>query len=657
MGGWTKRGQGLFGAGAGVLRKGLQKWRLNFPSLEPWAGIVLPGAAALAWAVAAPAWAAGNECRSEQNACIQACRGLERAAARECHGDCADTMRACTREARAARAPNRTARETPVAEDAPPRYTVDLKPLLKASEGDEPRALPLDPRASGVQPLDSLRRRLGLRAEIPHLHCQYDGMLGRGPRHLSFWHQQRQPLPVIPTDPVAAQRNAIARELDSLAVVDRALEACPATWGEALETAFGPQVWDQVAANKTAYDAQVAAAQAAHAAQLAERQRKWDEGVLRATQRCKDEHAQRGKQLPAGVAPALLADAERDLACAVHAEIQVMEANIGGDGGKFVQVVRERIADRLTRLVAAAHAAKPALKSATWKDFDRWERGVGGEAMLAMDGVTGWWNRVITREMATGNEDAGIYRVNNPAATLGLIEPHRKLFAAHDELVSKVGMLEPAWLQRATKGLNTIRLEQDAAAEAARGAPAPVPLPTTTVRRTVYLTPGQYVAAQIGASAGQAAGYALRAYAQAMEDRARLEDDVHSSRAAFWRCYAQRCDDRGRSYADYLDALLRKDIALVGPEIARAGLQSRGWGKILAGGRALAGVGEIDGGAHPECESLLSRATGPAVRAAIKSPQVDDNALIVQVLNSDTYAEYQLCRDQMEFLRRPRDFR
>lgn len=637
-------------------RAGVQrKWRLNFPSLERLAAIVLPGVSALACVAVAPAWAADNDCRAEQSACIQPCRGLERTAARECYGVCAAAMRACTREARAARSPNRTDRETPVAEDAPPRYTVDLKQLLKPSEGDEPRVMPLDARASGVKSLDSLRRWLGLRADIPHLYCQYGGMSGHGPRHLNFWHQQRQPLPV-PADPVAAQRNAIARELGSLAVVDRALDACPPTWGEALETAFGPQVWDQVAANKSAYDAKLVADKANHEAQVAERQRKWDDGVLRAAQRCKDERAHRAKQQPAGVAPALLADAERDLACAIHAEVQVMEANIGGDGGKFVEVVRERIADRLTRLVAAAHAAKPAVKSATWKDFDRWERGVGGEAMLAMDGVTGWWNRVITREMATGNADAGIYRVNNPAATLGLIEPHRKLYAAHDELVNKLGMLEPVWSQRATTGLNTIRLEQETASEVARGAATPVPLPTNTMRRTVYLTPGQYVAAQIGADAGQAVGYVLRAYAEAMDARARLEADVRSSRTTFWRCYAQRCDDRGRSYADYLDALLRKDIALVGPEIARAGLERRGWGKVLAGGRALVGVGEIDGGAHPECENLLSRATEPASRAAIKSPLVDDNALIVQVLNSDAYTEYQICRDQMEFLRRPRDF-
>lgn len=206
----------------------------------------LLAATCLAWAmpVQADLRAETKVCRTQRAACERDCRPLAGTERQECKYNCAMAATDCVEALRSDRP------QPASAAAGAPRYGADPWPyLISANETqawryvmsneDEPRAAPLVQsrvERKTVYPAELRQRKV--------LTCHYGA--GDNQRHLAFWHPERPALP--DRNKLGEVRaRAVDQELGIKKIADVAVDACPATWGAALEAGFGPQVWQKIA--------------------------------------------------------------------------------------------------------------------------------------------------------------------------------------------------------------------------------------------------------------------------------------------------------------------------------------------------------------------------------------------------------------------------
>lgn len=467
--------------------------------------------------------------------------------------------------------------------------------------------------ASPTAPMSSTQRAI----------CSYGG------RHtLYFWHRSRPELSE------AAIKGLVRFGL----FADAAIDLCPATYGDALTLAIGPDFKQrvQLAIQKDAEEAPARRAQAE-----LDRARTTKESNERIREANEREQAEVAKvaQWRAGAVPAGAArDAE--LLNQLRAEVNALRNGSAYRGPQFATDLQQRLLPVLTALGRSVYAQGLNIGAGASgrKAFDAWDRGTGGHALLLMEEMSRSWpdNREMDRQVHVIT--AEVWR----------------LYRDH---VDDKGTLDPAFRARIDAGLARLR----AARADAPARPAPA---TEVVRRTetrvIYLRPSELVAYQIAAGAVAA----LNARGQAVAFFNNMEAEMRSNRTLFWDCYAKGCADPAPLFLRYSQLLKDKDSLMVTREIQLATMQklSRPEDRNKADGALnLMGSRVIDGGPNPHCVDLYDKwlfmVNEWAQKRALNSlgDPAAVRAFAEQTFQGEQYEQVQQCRDLMEFAFRTRD--
>jgi hypothetical protein len=151
---------------------------------------------------------------------------------------------------------------------------------------------------------------------------------------------------------------------------------------------------------------------------------------------------------------------------------------------------------------------------------------------------------------------------------------------------------------------------------------------------TELLTPTEYLFANLGRAAGNAASAAGQLYA----DRAAVDYAIENARAGFHKCYP-RCAVAVRRQLAL--ALFARDQALVEKAVLRG---SFGPGAGLFDALDALGLGGPSGGVNEKCRMLFD---DWATRIRVDLPRVRDWDAAVRG-SSASYVPYQRCRDREE---------
>ncbi len=454
----------------------------------------------------------------------------------------------------------------------------------------------------------------------PSLQCSYRSPGGAGVVHrLSFWENSRP-------DP---KRISGIFPID----LDLAVAACPATWGEAVTLGWGPGAW----AVATAEAGAEAVQREAYAARVQARSQETPES------RTRDWIAQ------AAALPKSSAADDLALARQIEAEIAGMEARFDSlnsrpfndslvqPGGLFERINRlGQIAYEKARALNPAPTGRPA--------FDAWDERLGGPAVSAVWRLQkiAYYRQYRRVRMAEVRGDAGASEMAswanvdfNPVWTgqtllLGV-------FARHLDGRSHI---DPAFQQKIAKDLERTRPSGDPGRAYYYHVVVPKP--------TWMLTPSEQ-AAHGGKTTGN-----LSAAATGVGDLIRLiekiDADVRESRGAFWKCYAARCNRAGDAFYAYSYAMWAKDNFY----FARPAVQHA----IVNRGMSFLGDGSIDGGPVSHCAAQANSLSGALAGAMAKSqgdPARSATAVVAE-MKGPVYAQWQACRDRMEYILRPRFF-
>ncbi len=599
--------------------------------------------ATLAATASAPTSAAGNDaCRAEYRACSEPCRAGERDAVRECRKACDDELRACHKGEREQGDPPKmlgakTQRRVPteVPPKMKPRFTIALEKLVAEHEGDAQRVAPLT--HSGTERLKTPARMQAFSG----LRCTY----GSEARSVMFWQGERSLVPgLAPTRDTnnMSDGDTFIRIAAEQRMVDVGVDACPASWGAALEVVHGPKAWQQVAKNRTAYEAEIAA-DAQREERRRQREEQWQQQMAVIENR---EAAACAKTMPALTAKgALLTEEDIQLTCQVRVGLAVLEARRGYSGDVYVQIVNSRIITPLRELVGRALATSKRLHSSkpSWNEFDRWDRGVGGQAMDALIRLYDWASinnaaqersKSLLQDIQDRSSNSSGY--NPVGATPEVMAMYKQMLQSYQTLVQQAGMLDPAWHRQALLSMAQTYHPPGGSAPARPATPSTVT--TFSTSRTVFMTPGQYMAASIGQDIGQALGAIIQLVKMAEEARAKAISAAHglaNHRHAFWTCYAERCGDSGMAFGSYMDAMARAEFHEL----------------ILSPGFPMENRDSVNNakgflGCNPAWAALAAQ-----VKAA-NAQKLDDADIVKRVMASKDYEAHLACRDQAEFIAR-----
>ncbi|WP_296953080.1 hypothetical protein [uncultured Massilia sp.] len=492
-----------------------------------------------------------------------------------------------------------------------PRPIEAVVSMRGAAPGDA--ALPLTEAQRQDVSINFLEKRTA-----PALRCVYRKPGGGKGYQLTFWERSR-PDPgrisgIFPVD------------------LDMALSACPPTWGEAVALGWGGGAWE-VAARAAGADA-------------AERQADADRELARSRET--PETRARAWIAQAESLPATGAAADLALARGIDAEIASMESRLDElhsrpfndrlvqPGGLF---------ERINRLgqVAFVKARRLDASPAGRKAFDAWDERLGGPAVSAVARlqkiVHYRQNRRVRMAEVTG--DAGEREMQSwgnvdfspvwagQSALLGV-------FARH---LDGRPTIDPAFQRRIAQDLERMRPGGDPGRPYYYHVPAD-PKPAWMMTPEEEETQG-----------GRVAGGLVNAV-MGVGDLMRLIDkvdaDIRESRIAFWKCYAARCSEAGKTFYAYSHAMWTKDNFY----FARPAMSDL----TINRGMSFLGDGAIDGGPVSHCAPQangLSEALAGAVNRSRGDPVASARA-VVAVMKGPAYASWQACRDRMEYVFRPR---
>lgn len=275
--------------------------------------------------------------------------------------------------------------------------------------------------------------------------------------------------------------------------------------------------------------------------------------------------------------------------------------------------------------IAAGAAGRPA--------FERWDSGAGGQTMVLFNRLMKIWPTelaLVGKLPAIFNDVANQYRVQ----------------------VDEKGAIDPAYMSRIMAALARMPGQRRDAT------PPPAPM-TMTTSKVVFLRPDQVNSYLIARAAGEVLADRAR-MAALVED---LEANIVSSRRAFWACLAKRCADIAPAYLEYSRWLKEKD----GYALFRFTMSSFAKRLYTPKEQAMvdqmmdvAAAREVDGGTILGCSAEYRRWISPVVDfvASRKGLELLDTAAAKRfaddMLNTESNAHYQRCRDAMEFAQRPR---
>lgn len=442
-------------------------------------------------------------------------------------------------------------------------------------------------------------------------------------RQFAFWLHHR------PVDDIT-----MLRDWDKgwLRRYDIAIDQCPTTLAGAMEAIYGPDARQQAAA--------LAADPARHGTGPApDPNPGWLEG-----------------------AQAQSAAADAALAATLDREIAALESPERGPEmlDRFTRAMAETIRPGIETLARSAHVQAQSIPKteAGRAAFEAWDRGVGGAALSAVRRVSALLQRNADRKRTLGGDRTDFVRDRNAArweaareasAYLGPIAGD--LYALYRAQLDARGVFAPE-LQR--QMLAALKVEP-AETQAWRRR---LEVPTASRRSDDgpdLMTLDEMAAAEFGRAMGQAAGGFIAAAVQLKVARDELDHRIRSTRTAFWSCLDSRCADAPARYLAYSKALRDKDIYyLVKPAV----MGQAGGGMLSFVDEMISeSLGAVDGGPDRKgCSAARGAASHEIWQQLDQWPgsRAESEALVARYLLSPPYLAWQRCRDQMEFIERPR---
>lgn len=476
------------------------------------------------------------------------------------------------------------------------------------------------------------------------LQCSY--VAGKGERQASitvhFWSERK---PVLIGDTFGYW----VEQMENYALVDVVAKECPEYLGEAV-------------ALSQATGANEALAKAKEAAKHA------DANPLKPMKERNDWYAG---------AAANSSKTDTALAKDIDKDISILESGIGQlTWQSFNGTVKTSIGPKLLSLARSGYAQLGQIQNSSQgrATFEKWDQQSAGQVMrsiLRLERVIAKktterlrWSDAVKNERQRGIEqserEAWSYNAN-----IKFTKPIYDFFMPkYIERLENHGTLDPQFMAMVRQG---IPHEQSAAAARANVAGTNSrPIVTETTKTTiVFGTPSQIAVWKMANSMGESAGKAVRAWGQFQGSIDDLDRQIKSARNKFWECYATRCNDAARVYLDYSTLLYWKDWHyMVTPVLNRKSSQAVGDNVgITSTLYKMGGADQVDDGVIPGCESerssfeaevdsVLSGWTGLGSGASINTYKEK----LDSAFTGSKYANWQQCRDKMEFMLRPRKF-
>jgi hypothetical protein len=416
--------------------------------------------------------------------------------------------------------------------------------------------------------------------------------------------------------------------------IDAPVQACPATWGEAVALGWGPEGWAKAVAEQRVFQA--------------------ENDAYAATVEAKMRQGTPEKQAEAWQARAASMPATKDadlfaLASKIDADISSLESSLDALNSRPFNdklVGPDGLFERINRLALAAYAKSSSLKPgpAGRPSFDEWDERLGGPALTAINRlqkiVYYRQNRRVRLSEALGG-DAG----KSEMASWGYVDfgpmwpAKRSLLEVFSRHLDGRPLIDPVFQRALTKDLERTRPSGDPGRPYYYHVPAD-PKPTWLMTPAEEEAQGSNIVGNL-AGAASSVGDMVRLIEK-------VDADIRDSREAFWKCYASRCKQPGKTFYAYSFAMRSKDEfyffmpVLLGMQLSR--------------GMSFLGDGGIDGGPIANCAAPGNEVKGELATLTRQNAgnPVQSARAVQAVMKGPTYLAWQACRDRMEYILRPR---
>lgn len=389
-------------------------------------------------------------------------------------------------------------------------------------------------------------------------------------------------------------------------IVDAEMQACPADFASALTAGYGGLTWLETT-------------QVALKARDEEVQENINTGVWHATD-----------YTGWATAPKALSRAEdQALARELDEVLRGLEAQGKRLTGKtYLTAINKQVEPALAKLAASGIAQARAIPKgqAGVQAFAAWDAGIG---------VT-----VVSLTMR-------VYRWGEPRNLfVSVLDTYMKAYG--DQFADK-GALDRQYYAQMLASIEKYKAEE---------ADRSVATPTFESQRTAgvwVMRPRQSALYRMVNAGVQVVSAYTRARAEIDNYLNNLEQAIPRAREAFWQCYERRCPEGGRLYLEFSSLLGEFDRFLI-TRTAWEGAIGRSYGNATHGTTFLRLMGmdrevntNLAGACDPAYDRFLSQfVTWMSLDAAEMRRRLD------QALAGDDYLRLQQCRDQLEFVLRPR---
>lgn len=320
---------------------------------------------------------------------------------------------------------------------------------------------------------------------------------------------------------------------------------------------------------------------------------------------------------------------DRALARELNQEISRLEAQGKvPNADDYYKTLNQKLQPAMAKLAASGVAKAQAISrgAAGRPAFEQWDAGIG--------------HTVVSLAMR-------VHRWKQPGNLfIGVLGQYQILYA---EQIGDKGSLEPQYMGKMLQSIAQYKISQ-----AANRTPDPSPEYQRSAG-VMVMRPRQsalYRMTEKGVQLAQALGEGRAKIARYLND---TERDIIQTRQDFWACYAQRCPQGGVLYYKFSALLNDLDGFRIG-NFAMEAMMNKAYGNAQVGPMFLDLFGanrKINDVYVGACDYQWDRFIGQFASLLTQNPTTMVQRL-EEALAGDDYLKLQQCRDQMEFIMRPR---
>ncbi|MDI4634123.1 DUF1720 domain-containing protein [Pelomonas sp. V22] len=316
----------------------------------------------------------------------------------------------------------------------------------------------------------------------------------------------------------------------------------------------------------------------------------------------------------------------------------------------FNKMLSGSLGGKIERLARIAYLKSKNLntKGFNRKDFDAWDNNLGGRALLSIHRLEkiAYYRehrRVKLDEVKT--RDAGAYeRVTWEWRNLDFARFNTTRSVLEEVFWKNLEgqpLLNAAFLKKVADDLAKLRPTGDPGRPYYRYVPPEKkPSWSMTPEEQEEQDKGKFMESMVGLAAGTM---------DLMRLIDKIDADVRNARKNFWACYAENCKDAGMAFYAFSKALTAKEAWLIYQPVTNH--------RIVQKGMTFLGTKNIDGGIFSGCESeryAVEADLAPAYQMSNNLNSMEAAKIMKASMQSKAYAQFQACRDRIEYLYRPR---